>query len=153
VHILACKIVAPYSGAKQVLYVWLCGLILWERSICHCTKCCQAPRIFSNPDELSLPLKYLLAIKTNPSILILAYPKWSILLTAIFTTDVTSICGYPHTLTHYISLSLRCLAHSPLLSFSYKYDDCVCFLIINILTINICGQSVVLLGDLLTIVL
>ncbi len=33
------------------------------------------PRNILNPDGLSLPLKYLLAIKTNPSILILAYPK------------------------------------------------------------------------------
>jgi hypothetical protein len=33
------------------------------------------PRNISNPDGLSLPLKYLLAIKTNLSIVILAYPK------------------------------------------------------------------------------
>jgi hypothetical protein len=40
-------------------------------------------RNISNPDGLSLSLKYLLAIKTNPPILILAYPKWSLLPTAV----------------------------------------------------------------------
>jgi hypothetical protein len=104
------------------------------------------PRNFSNPDGLSLSLKYLLAIKTNPSILILAYPEWSVL-----PTDTTSICGYPHTLTLPLSLSLRCLAHSPLLSISYKYDDCM-FSIIKILTINVCGHIIVSLKDLITIV-
>jgi hypothetical protein len=51
----------------------------------------KRPRIFFNPDKLSLLLKYLLAIKTNLSILSLAYPEWSVLLMAIFTTDATSI--------------------------------------------------------------
>jgi hypothetical protein len=88
----------------------------------------SVPENISNPDGLSLSLKYLLAIKTNPSILILYYPEWSILPTAIFTTDVTSIiCGYLCTLTLPLSGSLRCLALSPLLSVSYKYDNCACF--------------------------
>jgi hypothetical protein len=45
----------------------------------------------SDPDGLTLTLKYLPAIKTNPSILILAYPEWSVPPTAIFTTDASSI--------------------------------------------------------------
>jgi hypothetical protein len=75
----------------------------------------------ANPDGLSLILKYLPAIKTNPSILILAYPKWSVPPMAIFTTDATSICAI-HTpyLSLSLSLSLPCLAHSPLLSVSYR---------------------------------
>ncbi len=82
-----------------------------------------------NPDGLSLLLKYLPTIKTNPFILILAYPEWSVLPTAIFTTNATSICSYLHTLTHTLSLSrsLHCLAHFPLLSLLYKYDNCACF--------------------------
>jgi hypothetical protein len=80
--------------------------VLWERSICHSTKCRQASqKNISNPDAISLSLKYLLAIKTNPSSLILAYPKWSVLPTAAFTTDATSICGYSGTLTLSLSLS------------------------------------------------
>jgi hypothetical protein len=43
----------------------------------------SVPENISNPDVLCLSLKYLLAIKTNPSILILAYPKWSVLPTAV----------------------------------------------------------------------
>jgi hypothetical protein len=53
----------------------------------------SVPEYSCNPDELSLPLKYLLAIQFNLSILILAHPKWSILLMAFFTTDATSICS------------------------------------------------------------
>jgi hypothetical protein len=90
----------------------------------------SVPENISNPDGLSLSLKYLLAIKINPSILILAYPEWSVLPTAVFTTDATSICGYPRTLTLPLSQSLCCLAHSPLLSVSFKYDDCACFLLL-----------------------
>jgi len=74
----------------------------------------KRPRKISNPDGLSLSLKYLLAIKMNLSILILAYPKWSILPTVIFTTDSTadstSICGYPCTLSLSLSLSASLLS-------------------------------------------
>ncbi len=62
---------------------------------------------------ISLLLKYLPTIKINLSIFILAYPKWSVLPTVIFTTDATSICGYPCTLTHTLSLSVS-LSVSPL---------------------------------------
>jgi len=111
----------------------------------------KRPRNISNPDGLSSPLKYLLAIKTNPSSLILAYPKmvrssnchfynWRYL--------YLWLSSHPH--THSLSRSLCCLTHSPPLSVSYKYDDCACFFIFNILTINytIIQKFVTLVGKL-----
>jgi len=75
------------------------------------------PRNISNPDVLPSPLKYLLAIKTNLSISILAYPKWSVLPTAVFTTDATSICGYSPTHTHSLSVSLLSCTLAPTFHF------------------------------------
>jgi hypothetical protein len=84
--------------------------------------------IFYNPEELSLPLKYLLAIKVNLSVL---NPS---LFQLVHSSNshfydrrqlYLWLSGYPCTLT--LSLSLRCLAHSSLLSVSYKYDDWVHF--------------------------
>ncbi len=68
---------------------------------------------------------------------------------AIFTTDTTSICGYLRTLT--LSLCLSTDLHTrPFFPFHINMTT-VCILIIHILTINICGQYIVSLGDLLTI--
>ncbi len=69
------------------------------------------PENISNPDGLSLLLKYVPAIKANPSILILAYPKWSILQTAIFTTHATLFAAI-FTPSLFLSLGLFAVLHT-----------------------------------------
>jgi hypothetical protein len=69
------------------------------------------PENISNPNGLSLSLKCLPTIKTNLSILILAYPEWFVLPTAIFY-NFTSICGYLLTLRHSLSLGLSAVMHT-----------------------------------------
>jgi len=72
------------------------------------------PEYSFNPDELSLTLKYHLAIQVNLSILILAHPKWSVLLKAIFTTDATSILLLS---THSLSVSPLACSLGPFFPF------------------------------------
>ncbi len=81
-----------------------------------------------NPDKQSLPLKYFLAIKVNPSKLSLASPKLVRSSNSHFYDRQylnLQLLTHSHTLS--LSLSLHCPVHLKLLSVSYKYDDCVYF--------------------------
>ncbi len=75
----------------------------------------KRPRNISNPDGLSLPLKYLLAIKTNLSILILAYPKMVCSSNGHFYNwhyPYLWLSTHPHTHTLSLSLGLSAVLHN-----------------------------------------
>jgi hypothetical protein len=103
------------------------------------------------PDKQSLPLKYFLAIKVNLYKLSLAYPKLVRFSNGHFYDRRYLNLRLPaHSHTHSFSVSPLSCTLAPSFCFISIWRLCV-FWIIHILIINICRQSIVSLGDLLTI--
>ena len=113
-----------------VCYHWFLYAIMGKSDMSSYQMSPFVPKYSCNPDELSLPLKYLLQLKLNPSTLILAYPKM-----------VCSSNGHFYD-RRYLTLQLFAHSHTLSLCLSAKLHTCPFFLFhINMTTVCILDYS------------